>query len=73
MVRKGYLLDVDGRIYPTVLGDFLTEYEEKVEKGLIEPGRATWERMFISFVRERSKNYIIFKHRAPLDSFEKWL
>jgi hypothetical protein len=56
-----------------MLGYFEAEYIEKVEKGLIEPGPATWESMFVRFVRERSKNYIILRHRSPLAGFEKWL
>lgn len=73
LIRRGYLLDVDGKLYSTMLGDFEAEYLELVEQGRVEPGPATWERMFISFVKERSKNYIILKHREPLASFEKWL
>ena len=73
LIRRGCLLDVDGKLYSTALGDFEAEYIEMVEQGRVEPGPATWERMFTRFVNERSKNYIILKHRAPLESFEKWL
>ena len=73
LIRKGYLLDIDGKLYSTMLGDFEAEYIEKVEQGLIEPGPGSWERMFIRFVTEKSNDYIILKHRSPLASFEKWL
>jgi hypothetical protein len=73
LIKKGYLLDIDGKLYSTLLGDFEAEYIEKVESGLIEPGPRTWESMFIRFVKEKSNDYIILKHRSPLASFEKWL
>ena len=62
MIRDGLLEKRGEGLYPTALGDFLLEYNEKVEMGLIEPGYKSWEQEYIRFIEQREDTYIILKH-----------
>ncbi len=74
MINDGLLEKRGEGLYPTALGDFLLEYNEKVEMGLIEPGYKSWEKEYIRFIEEREDTYIIMKHNTPnFDKYQKWL
>ena len=74
MIRDGLIEKRGEGLYPTVLGDFVLEYDEKVEMGLIEPGYKSWEKEYIRFIEEREDSYIIMKHNTPnFDKYQKWL
>ena len=74
MIRDGLLEKRGEGLYPTPLGDFLLEYTQKVDMGLIEPGYKTWEKEYIHFIEQRKEPYIILKHTTPnFDRYQKWL
>lgn len=74
MIKDGLLEKRGEGLYPTALGDFLLEYNEKVEMGLIEPGYKSWEKEYICFIEQREETYIILKHNTPnFDKYQKWL
>jgi hypothetical protein len=74
MICDGLLVKRDGGLYPTELGDFVIEYTEKVELGLIKPSYKTWEKEYIRFIERRKDDYIILKHSVPdYNDYKKWL
>jgi hypothetical protein len=74
MIFDGLLINRDGGLYPTDLGNFVMEYTEKVKLGLIKPGYKSWEKEYVHFIERRKDAYIILKHSVPdYNDYKKWL